>query len=181
MNVLDFVQVYEGDMRALQGNLLKVPPSELTSHSWYNSATDNLREKKCTSLIYKPDSDSEMSIQMFHIVDSVLKQYFEKFPRAESINMSSPGRFNIYREGDSMDTHVDHIYDLFSPPTRGIPVLSIVGLLNDDFEGGEFTMCGEVLPLKANNIVVFPSVFAFPHSVGVVTKGTRYSFVSWAW
>jgi predicted 2-oxoglutarate/Fe(II)-dependent dioxygenase YbiX len=81
-----------------------------------------------------------------------------------------------------MKQHCDHIHSLFEGERKGIPVLSIVGLLNDDFEGGEFIMWGdEVIPMSAGSVLVFPSNFMYPHRVNPVTKGTRYSFVSWSW
>ncbi len=60
-------------------------------------------------------------------------------------------------------------------------VLATMLYLNDDFEGGEFFLCGEDMELKRGHVIVFPSVFVYPHEVKRVTKGTRYSFVSWAW
>jgi predicted 2-oxoglutarate/Fe(II)-dependent dioxygenase YbiX len=81
-----------------------------------------------------------------------------------------------------MKTHHDHIQSLFDGERKGIPVLSIVGLLNDDFDGGEFVFFDEhKVNLKKGDILIFPSIFIFPHRVAKVTKGTRYSFVSWAW
>ena len=35
--------------------------------------------------------------------------------------------------------------------------------------------------LNQGDILIFPSVFLYPHKVEPVTKGARYSFVSWAW
>ena len=34
--------------------------------------------------------------------------------------------------------------------------------------------------LKTGDILMFPSNFMYPHEVTECTKGTRYSFVSWA-
>lgn len=88
-------------------------------------------------------------------------------------------RMNKYGVGTKMRKHYDHIHSVFKD-RKGIPVLSIVGLLNDNFEGGKF-MCRDVdLNLKQGDIVIMPSVFLFPHEVTEITKGTRYSFVAWA-
>ena len=35
------------------------------------------------------------------------------------------------------------------------------------------------MPLKKGDILIFPSVFLFPHEVKPITSGTRYSFVTW--
>ena len=53
--------------------------------------------------------------------------------------------------------------------------------LNDDYEGGEFLFWREHhVPLKKGQVAAFPSNFMYPHEVRETTKGTRYSFVSWA-
>lgn len=90
-------------------------------------------------------------------------------------------RFNKYLPGTLMRTHCDHIKALFDGERKGIPILSIVGSLNDDYEGGEFLMWGEPVELKGGDIMVFPSNFLYPHSVTPVKSGVRYSFVSWVW
>jgi predicted 2-oxoglutarate/Fe(II)-dependent dioxygenase YbiX len=91
-------------------------------------------------------------------------------------------RFNRYIENKLMAKHVDHIHSMFDGNIKGIPILSIVGLLNDDYEGGEFVMFDDkIIELKQGDILMFPSVFLYPHKVKPVTKGIRDSFVSWVW
>jgi PKHD-type hydroxylase len=73
--------------------------------------------------------------------------------------------FNAYREG-SINTRK----------------LSMSVLLNDDFEGGVFqyyiTQKPTDVPFEKGDILIFPSYYL--HRVKPVTKGTRYSLVSWA-
>ena len=89
-------------------------------------------------------------------------------------------RFNRYKKGQIMSRHSDHIVTLFQGEQRGIPVLSIVGVLNDDYEGGEFIMFdNHEIKFKAGDLIIFPSIFLYPHLVKPVKKGIRYSFVSW--
>jgi hypothetical protein len=63
--------------------------------------------------------------------------------------------------------------------------LSIVYLLNNDYEGGNLCFKNpngsgewevEVIP---NRMIIWPSNFLYPHTVKPVTKGKRYSIVSW--
>ena len=94
----------------------------------------------------------------------------------------SPIRFNRYKKGQIMSKHQDHIQSLFTGDIRGIPILSIVAVLNDDYEGGEFIMFDNYeIKFKAGDLIIFPSVFLYPHLVKPVKKGTRYSFVSWCY
>ena len=81
-----------------------------------------------------------------------------------------------------MTRHCDLIRDIFDGKKKGVPILSIVGLLNDDFEGGEFVMFdNDVIKLKQGDVLIFPSTFLFPHKVNAIKKGIRDSFVSWVW
>jgi len=93
----------------------------------------------------------------------------------------SLSRFNRYDPTTKMMLHCDHIHTLFDGERKGIPVLTILGALNNDYEGGELILCGERIELKTGDVIVFPSNFLYPHEVKPVKTGIRYSFVSWAW
>ena len=91
-------------------------------------------------------------------------------------------KFLKYAKSHQMAEHCDHINSLFDGNIKGIPMLSIVGQLNEDFEGGEFVMFGDqIIPFGAGDVIIFPSNFMYPHKVDPVTKGDRYSYVSWAY
>ena len=56
--------------------------------------------------------------------------------------------------------------------------LSMSIILNDDFEGGEFEFFNkQKVNSKRGTVIVFPSYML--HRVKPVTKGTRYSLVTW--
>ena len=63
--------------------------------------------------------------------------------------------------------------------------LSFIYLLNDDYEGGELVFRSwennieEKIKVVKNTVIIFPSNFMFVHKVKPVTKGTKYSIVSW--
>jgi len=65
-------------------------------------------------------------------------------------------------------------------------IVSSVLFLNNDYEGGELcfknTFDNEVLEIKPEPgmLIVWPSNLLFPHAVKPVTKGLRYTVVSWA-
>ena len=92
----------------------------------------------------------------------------------------SPIRFNKYEVGTMMRRHYDHIHSIFDGKMKGVPIVSIVGNLNEDYEGSEFHCRGKEIRLKTGDILIFQSKFMYPHEVTECTKGTRYSFVSWA-
>jgi hypothetical protein len=113
-----------------------------------------------------------------------LTEYIKSFsyPWFNGWNGYSVIKFLKYAEEHKMAEHCDHISSLFDGNVKGIPMLSIVGQFNNDFEGGEFVMWGDqVINLEAGDLIIFPSNFMYPHRVEPVTKGDRYSYVSWAY
>ena len=91
-------------------------------------------------------------------------------------------RFNKYDEDKKMALHCDHIQSMFDGERKGIPILSMLGVLNDDYKGGEFIMFDDTeIKFDKGDILVFPSLFLYPHKVEPVKSGTRYSFISWVW
>ena len=87
-------------------------------------------------------------------------------------------RINCYETGGFMKEHIDNIHHSHGQKT-GYPHLTSLIFLNDDYDGGEFVLCGEPLEKKKGSAVVFPSNFMFPHEVQKVTSGNRYSIMTW--
>ena len=91
-------------------------------------------------------------------------------------------RFNKYKKNKKMAEHCDHIQSIFDGNIKGIPILSVLGILNNDYKGGEFIMFkNEKINLSKGDLLIFPSIFLYPHKVEPVKKGTRYSFISWVY
>jgi len=91
-------------------------------------------------------------------------------------------KFIRYYPGQTMHPHWDHIHDIFDGERQGIPTLSIIGVLNDDFEGGELIMFEDKkIDTKKGDLIIFPSNFLYPHEITPVIKGVRYSYQSWVW
>ena len=89
-------------------------------------------------------------------------------------------RFNKYDETTQMKLHCDHIHSMFDGNRKGIPALSLLGCLNDDYEGGELIFWDDTeIELKGGSLLIFPSNFMYPHEITDVTEGTRYSIVTW--
>jgi len=116
----------------------------------------------------------------------VVKEYtdnlkFEWFNN-RSLHSFTKMKFIKYSLNQTMKAHCDHIASIFDGTRKGIPIFSIIGLLNDDFEGGNFVMFGDKkINMKEGDLIMFPSLFLFPHEVEPITKGIRYSYISWAW
>lgn len=91
-------------------------------------------------------------------------------------------RINIYNKNTIMSEHVDHIHNIFDGERKGIPTFTVLGLIKNAEEGGEFILWGEeVVNMEHGDIIIFPSNFMYKHRVDKILKGQRISFVSWAW
>ena len=88
-------------------------------------------------------------------------------------------RINRYKQGGFMKQHIDSIHHSHGQQF-GYPHLTSLLFLNDDYEGGEFVLCGDKYIEKIQgSAIVFPSNFMYPHEVKEVTDGKRYSIMTW--
>ena len=85
----------------------------------------------------------------------------------ESINLVK------YYPGNHFQTHADDGASYKS-------VVSLVGYLNDDYEGGEieFNVLGVKIKPEAGDLVIFPSNFIYTHRAHPVISGIKYSIVT---
>ncbi len=128
------------------------------------------------------DFDQVLIPFISNTIDNYIENYFFNPKSRGLISKFCSLRFNRYSVGQKMKQHCDHITTLFDGNERGIPVLSIVLNLNDEYDGGQLYFWNDYEPkLEKGDIIIFPSGFLFPHGVREVTKGKRYSAVSWAW
>ena len=84
-----------------------------------------------------------------------------------------------YEKGNFYIKHVDASSSLNR-------TISIIINLNEDYEGGDVLffnpmtqMVYSKADLKTGDMILFPSNFLYPHQVNEVTKGFRYSVVTW--
>jgi predicted 2-oxoglutarate/Fe(II)-dependent dioxygenase YbiX len=162
-----------------------LPERKWSKHSWYNT-NDGIQKNTLTKELDVINSTADQFKILGKYLGEALKNYQLKYSTPGEkigdhwINHISQVRFNRYEVGTKMRTHYDHIQSLFDGKLKGIPIISIVGLLNDNYEGGQFMCRGNEIKLARGDILLFPSNFMYPHEVREITKGIRYSFVSWA-
>ena len=96
--------------------------------------------------------------------------------------------FNCYTKNDFFKTHTDNSFTnnnelIITNRNRN---LSVVILLNKDYEGGELVFNSLIkdnkqltLKLKTGEMILFPSDIRFPHSVNPILKGKRFSIANW--
>jgi len=186
VDALDFVTVENVmPMDFCKEFLTKSNKEQYSKHQWsYN----DLNEAKDASIDENKDCDVqhlnlELQDLLIPPINKALEIYSNKFTTDNIgvlVTKFSTPRLNRYQVGQGMEKHYDHIHSLFAD-NEGIPVLSLVGVFNDNYEGGNFVVRNKQVSLKTGDILIMPSIFIYPHKVTEVTKGVRYSFVSWAY
>ena len=124
---------------------------------------------------------NDFIIQNLHLI---MTEYIERLNFSWFIGWQGYDRLKFirYYPGQTMQNHCDHIHSMFDGERKGIPILSIIGILNDDYEGGELIMFEDKkIDTKKGDLLIFPSNFLYPHEITPVTKGVRYSYTSWVW
>lgn len=157
-------------------------------HTWYNASSDQFTSEETKELDVLSFDVKNHSILVPYVIEAA-RQYNMEYAYLDTERTNQimgkfcSIRFNRYTNDQIMRKHYDHIHSIFDGTEKGIPVLSFVGNLNEDYEGGELVFFnGEVkLDLKKGDICMFPSCFMYPHQVYQVTKGKRYSFVTWGY
>lgn len=193
MNTLmDFVKIYNVIPSEVCDEIL----AEVNQNHEWQKHTYNPTFKRPTGTHFPPtefefrDSTREQSLQIMPYVEKVMKKYnqyvnetnsFPGYDASTGVASCTSIRFNRCKTHTLVETHHDHIQELFGPGNTSIPSVSVVGLLNEEFTGGEFVLFKDtVIPLKKGDILLFPSTYLYPHRVDKVKSGVRNSFVTWA-
>lgn len=175
MDLRDYIRVYDIDLPDdfLEEILLDKERNFKQATISHNSII-NKSIRNCHNDNIKEDTYE------FHRIKSIITTYTKQYIKDTNsayldINHYHDG-YNIikYIPGEFYKTHVD------CGPLK-LRTLSIIILLNDDFQGGELQFFGGkyIVSLKKYSMVIFPSNFLFPHEVKPVISGIRYTIVSW--
>jgi len=137
----------------------------------------NIRNVKGHHLTFDTPTDLFYWNYIKNEIERLYTYYKIKFPQMQSIKINQIDLLK-YSPGGKYEIHTDH----FTTSTRA---LSVIINLNDNYEGGDLVFTDQKekeikrLKLGKGSIVFFPSNFMYPHGIQPITKGTRYSIVSW--
>ena len=166
----------------------EIQKQEWKKHFWYDPGNEGYLSLKSQEPEVTASSEAHQALlrpyilkaiaeyQTLHHPDTIEKEV--QLPKSW-IRFYSRPRFNRYKKGSLLRPHVDHIHDIFDGTHKGIPLVSISGQLNDNFEGAEFQIQKQTIPMKQGDLLLFPSNFVYPHKVTRCLKGIRYSFICW--
>jgi len=196
MKVTDFIGVYNVLPPAFcRSSLKKFKKAKYVKHQWTNTEGKGIgsRKKIKEELENYWMNEKEMNLFLPYVTKAVSQYRHNIFSLYPHLNIyKGPDnhqliyklhkfRLNRYTKGTNMAAHVDNITSIFDGKEKGIPILSILGILNENYKGGEFIVCNHKVVLNTGDIIIFPSNFMFPHEVKPITQGTRYSFITWGY
>jgi len=186
LNLIDYIKVYNTfEQDFLKDILLELQSEDIWSrHRWTNSEGTSVEREGVDELFVSAGNSTEHNKFIMSSLYNSISNYINdvNIPEFKFWQGYSSIRFNRYMQNQIIAKHFDRITSLFDGARKGVPILSIVGLLNDNFVGGDFIMFDNYkVNLKAGDVLIFPSAFNYPHQVNPVISGTRYSFVSWVW
>lgn len=157
----------------------------INSGEWLDTVIDkgkiNKNIRNCQTIILSyphviqknKDIRNKLDNAIFDGAAKCIKEYKNKFPYC-MIEEDSGYELLKYYDGCFYIEHTD------SCKARPRAV-SCSFALNDDFEGGEFAFFNKELKykLEKGDALLFPSNFMYPHAILPVSKGTRYSIITW--
>ena len=181
MELTRYIKTYDNKINPVICNDLIAYYKE--NGSWNDSTFSSSKKNTCTSSVsmkeYWIKPKDKFYVELSKAFRGAVDEYIKEYTRITPIAYTA-FRLNHYTEGGFMRNHVDNIYKSHGQQ-YGYPHLTSLVFLNDDYEGGEFLMCDatQKFKLKQGTIIVFPSNFMFDHEVAKVTKGNRYTCMTW--
>jgi predicted 2-oxoglutarate/Fe(II)-dependent dioxygenase YbiX len=145
----------------------------------HGEVDDKIRTAETIAISYphviekNPNVRQNLDKYIYTSVNNTIQKYNERFPLCR-IEEDSGYELLRYKEGQFYVQHTDS----FKARPRAV---SCSLALNDDFEGGEWGFFDREMVIKApkGSAVLFPSNFMYPHEIMPVTKGVRYSIITW--
>ena len=182
-NLQDYMKIYPVFSKEICETVVKeLENPNWKKHSYYDYTNEISKSFEDDLMINYTQIETHKKImdEMWSVINKYIKEldvaWFDSWKGYTSI------RYNKYEIGTKMNIHCDHIHSMFDGERKGIPVLSLLGTLNEDYEGGDLFFWDDIkVNIPVGHVAVFPSNFLYPHYVSTVTKGVRYSYVSWVW
>jgi predicted 2-oxoglutarate/Fe(II)-dependent dioxygenase YbiX len=178
MNVTEYIKYYKNVIpndvcEDIMNFNLNFQPSTYSNHK---GKTDNSDERVRMDECWIRN-DNSLYGDIKAAFENVCNKYSKEFSLF-SVQRMTDFRINRYSKGGFMSSHVDNIHHSHGQQ-YGYPQVSVLLYLNDDYKGGNFYVANKKFEPEKGSGIIFPSNFMFPHEAQVVTKGTRWSIISW--
>jgi predicted 2-oxoglutarate/Fe(II)-dependent dioxygenase YbiX len=155
------------------------------SNEWQHSLVGNGSAEKgirnCNSIFISSSDTISKNQEKREEIDNKIHKYIAKaveqyheLHKEFLIDIDTGYDLLRYQEGEFYIEHTDS----FKEQQRSV---SCSIQLNDDYEGGNFAFFNRQMQIRSGkgSTIMFPSNFMFPHEIMPVTKGTRYSIITW--
>ena len=195
-NVGDFIKYYANVLdREVCSLIIKELNNIIDIKGVVGSTRINCIECKSLSV----DSDNMTFPLLANTIAKIKELYISEYPRYQRfIKFCSGEGFGVfedvgsklliqhYPENGYMKEHIDNTGQrtyIREHKTINLEYkhaqLSIIIMLNDDYDGGEFVVAEKSFKGEAGAAVAFPASFMYPHKVNVVRNGERWSCAAW--
>lgn len=185
-NLIDFIKIYDNVIS--QDLIDEIMLEYKDSEEWQDSRVGTNGEVKKHFRDVKeiflstpdlPEHKKQIDQKLFECFTNLVQKYSQSVPLfAKDYDLKDSGYTLLkYEDNGKYTKHTDY---------RGYSILSnrevsCSIILNDGFTGGEFSFWDKdaIYRIKKGSAIMFPSAFMFPHEILPVTKGTRYSVLTW--
>lgn len=180
-NILDYLKIFPNVFpKSATEILLRQPKiAKLARVNDYSKGTNILNDSYRVTDIVNIDEyiSQNLILGLKDFWNCNLREYYD----ADIKNIEEPQllRYNV---GGKYNVHNDSEDCIDGKIIRLIPRdITILSYLNDEYEGGEleFPEYGISIKPKQNTVITFPSYYEFQHRVKPVTKGERFTLVTW--
>lgn len=122
-----------------------------------------------------PEVRRDIDNKLYEIIKNVIEEYRQLHPEFD-LEICEDTGYELLRY-EVGDFYIEHS-DSFKEQPRA---LTVIIAMNNNFEGGQIGMFQRELihDLDVGDVLVFPSNFMYPHEILPVTKGTRFSMITW--
>jgi predicted 2-oxoglutarate/Fe(II)-dependent dioxygenase YbiX len=120
-----------------------------------------------------PPIRKEIDAALYSCAAKAISEYNKKFSFAQ---VEEDSGYELLRYGVGQ-FYTEHVDSCKARPRE----VSCSFSLNDDYDGGEWKFFGgrHVIKVPKGGAILFPSNFMYPHQIAPVTRGVRYSVITW--
>lgn len=184
-NIRSYAKLYKG---VISEDICKDTVRDLAQAQWMTESYFDA----FSNMVVPIDHGVETSLEHLQTTDIIMQSLYTaiskyvlddfQLPWYPGWNGFSNIKFNRYGENVGLPLRCEHATYLFDGHRKGIPVLTVLGFLNNDYEGGELNIWdNEIMHTQIGDVLIMPSNFMFPYCIMPVTKGVKYDFISYVW
>lgn len=184
-NLKSYIKHYKG---CVSGNICDDTIVFLEKNTWLEESYYDM----FSNMIINVEKDVKVIVDQIPTTGIIMTSIFTSIKKyiMEDIDIDwykgwngyTPIKFQKYETGVGTSLKSDHNITIFDGSRKGIPTLTVLGFLNDNFKGGELCFWGDdtYVPGKGD-VIIYPSIFLYGNHIKPVIEGVKYDFVSYIW